>query len=178
RDAVREADEREQMLRSIARLFHWKAVRQGIEEANTGLAQVTAWREEIDRNRAAAAALEASLAKMRLPSAAQLEAIRQLDQQLQVAHARLSVGLHVEVGPKRKMKVSVRRDDEAPERHALSDAALETSASRHMLLDLEGIAEIVLSGGTEEARAQAERLQTLWAAEVEPLLQRAGAATL
>jgi hypothetical protein len=76
------------------------------------------------------------------------------------------------------MKVSVRRDEEAPERHALSDTPLDVSASRHVLLDLEGIAEIALSGGAEKARAESERLQTRWVGEAEPVLQRAGAADL
>ena len=178
KDAVRQANEHEQTLRSIVRLFHWKDVREGIEEAKNGLAQVTAWREEIARQRTAAVALEAEYAKLSLPSAAQLEGIRQLEHQLQVARAGISVGLRVEVRPKRRMKVSVRRDDEVQERHALSDAPLDVSATRHVLLDLEGIAEIALSGGAEEARTRADRLWNQWLAEGEPVLQRAGAANV
>jgi hypothetical protein len=160
------------------RLFHWKDVREGIEEAKKGLAQVTAWREEIARQRTAAVALEAELAKLSLPSAAQLEGVRQLEHQLQVARAGVSVGLRVEVRPKRKLKVSVRRDDEAQERHTLADAPLDVSASRHVLLDLEGIAGIAISGGTKQARAEADRLWNQWVAEGEPVLQRAGAANV
>jgi hypothetical protein len=177
-NAVRAADEQEQALRSITQLLRSNAARRGIEEAENGLAQVTAWREEIAQQRAAATALEESLARVSLPSATQLEDIKHLDHQRQLALARLSVGLQLQLRPKRQLTVGVRRDDEAPSQHELSDTSFETSATRQIQLDLEGLAEITLSGGQIDARDQVNALQQRWLTEATPVLQQAGVATL
>jgi AAA domain len=175
--AILDADAREGTLCSIANLFRRRAAQQGIDEAEKGLAQIASWRAEVDQKRATIAALEDGLAQIILPTSAELEDFKQLDHQLQLARARLSVGLHVQLQPKKGLKISVRRDDEAPEHHDL-DTVLETSANSKIRLDIEDVAQINLSGGAKEARDEAGRLADHWLAQVEPLLKRLGAATL
>lgn len=177
-NAITDADAREGTLCSIANLFRKRAAEQGIDEAENGLAQIASWSAEVDQKRAAIAALEEGLAQISLPTSAELEDFKQLDHQLQLARARLSVGLHVQLQPKKVLKISVRRDDEVPEQHELGDAILETSANGKIRLDIEDVAEIILSGGAKEVRDEARRLGDNWLAEVEPVLKRLGAATL
>ena len=149
-----------------------------MEKAGQGLAQVNAWREEAARQRASAASLEASLAAVTLPSAAWLAELKQLDLQLQVARARLDVGLHVRIRPKRGLRVSLRRDGGEAVEHQLKDAPLETVASRQIQIDIEKLAEIAISGGAQAARDEVARLQARWLAEAEPALERANAVNL
>src|SRR4029453_13975843 len=104
--ALRAADEQAEIVRLIGHLLRRTAALQDIAEAERGLAQVTAWGKEIEEKHAAAAAVEGRLAQVQVPAAAQLEDIRQLDQRLQIARDRLSVGLRVQLWPLKRLKVS------------------------------------------------------------------------
>lgn len=176
--AVRDADEREGALRAIAQLIRCRVAREALEKAESGLAQITAWREEAGRKRAAAATVETALSAVTLPSAALLADLQQLDQQLQIARARLDVGLHVTIRPKRGLRVTLRRDGAEPAQYELKNSLIETSASREIGIDIEKVAEITLAGGAQAARDEVERLQKRWLAEVEPALERANAVNL
>ena len=107
-----------------------------------------------------------------------MEGFSRLEQQLQIARARLGVGLHLAVTPRRELRVSIRRDGGAPEPHLLKDDLFNARASGEIHLDIEGIAEISLSGGEESARVEMAQLQARWSAEVEPVLKQAGLANL
>ncbi|HXB70920.1 MAG TPA: AAA family ATPase [Candidatus Acidoferrales bacterium] len=176
--AVQVADERERALKTIGQIIRCQAARSALEEAENGLAQTGAWRADADEKRAGAAALENAQPKVTLPAAALISDLKQLETQLQIAQARVSVGLHVLIRPKRGLRVSVRRDSEASERHELKDSPLETSATGRIVLDLERVAEITFSGGAQKARDEVDLLQKRWLAEAEPVLQLAGVTTL
>jgi DNA repair exonuclease SbcCD ATPase subunit len=176
--AVRASGEREGALRAIAQLMRLRAIREGVEKAESGLEQITGWREEAVRKRAAAASLEAALHAAPLPSPALVADFRQLDQQLQVARARLDVGLHVHIRPKRGLRVTLRRDGGDAAHHELKESPLEATASREIRLEIDKIAEIVFAGGAQPARDELERLQKRWLAEAEPALERANAVNL
>src|SRR5205823_12728948 len=123
-------------------VIRWRAAREALAKAEGGVAQITAWREEAARERAAAATLETALSKVVLPSAALIADLRQLDQQLQVARARLDVGIHVRIVPKRGLRIKLRRDSPAPAQHELKDSPLEAAASREIDIDIDKVAEI------------------------------------
>ncbi|HLK65075.1 MAG TPA: AAA family ATPase [Bryobacteraceae bacterium] len=176
--SLRAAEEREASLRAVALLIRSSAAREALDKAETGLAQVNAWREEATRKRAAAAALEAALSAVPLPSGALLADLRQLDQQLQVASARLDVGLHVRIRPKRELHLTLRRDGAEPAAHDLEETPLEAGANHEIRIDIDKVAEIVFTGGAQTAREEMERLQKRWLAEVEPALERANAVNL
>jgi DNA repair exonuclease SbcCD ATPase subunit len=176
--AVQATDEREGSLRSVACLIRMRAARQGIEEADKGMTQVSVWREEIKRLRSAADAVERGLAGIDLPLPAQLEEIKELDRQLETARARLSVGLYLQLRPKRKLKVSVRRDDGEYAQHTLRETPFETIANRQITLDIEDLGEITFAGGGSDSREQVDTLQKRWVREAEPVLQRVGVKAL
>ncbi len=176
--AVRACDERESALRAVAQSIRHRSARESLEKADSGLAQITGWREEAARKRAAAATLEAALSSMVLPSAALLADFRQTDQKLQVARARLDVGVHVRIRPKRGLRASVSRDGAEPAQHEVKDGPLEITASREIRIDIDKLAEITFSGGSQTAREEVDRLQRRWLAEAEPALERANAVNL
>jgi DNA repair exonuclease SbcCD ATPase subunit len=176
--AVREADEQEGALQAIVQLIRCRSAHEAIRKAESWVAQVDAWRDEASRKRAAASTLEAELADLKLPSPPLLADFRQLDQKLQVARARLEVGLHVRIRPKRTLRVTLRRDGAEATQHELQSAPLETESHREVHIDIEKVAEIAVSGGEQAARDEVDRLQRRWLEEAEPAIERANAVNL
>jgi hypothetical protein len=176
--AVQAADEQEGALQAIVQLIRCRSAHEAIGKAESGLAQINSWRVDATRKRAAASALDAELAELKLPSPALLADFRQLDQELQVARARLEVGLHVRIRPKRTLRLALRRDGAETAQHELQDAPLETEAHREVRIDIDKVVEIAVSGGEHAARDEVNRLQKRWLEEAEPALERANAVNL
>jgi hypothetical protein len=175
---IRDAEEQERTLQAVVRLLRWRTIRDAADNAETGLAQVTAWREEAARKRITAATLETELVGRNLPSAALLADLRQLDQKLQVARARLDVGLHVSIQPKRALRLKLRRDGSEGESYELQSSLFEIDAHREMRLEIDKVAQINITGGQQDARNEAERHQKRWLEEAEPVLERSKAVNL
>jgi hypothetical protein len=179
--AVREVEglgKQEHSLRAIGHLLRAQVANEKIDEAERNLAQITAWRTEANQKRTVALALQGSMPNITLPSPTQLDVLKQIYYELQLARARLDVGLHVKLRPKRELRVSVRRDEEKPIQHDLTGTLLETSASREIHLDIEDLAEITFSGGAQDSRDVLQRLQNRWLVEAEPVLGLAKVANL
>jgi chromosome segregation ATPase len=176
--ALREVDEQQLGLAGVSHLLRSEAAQAAIAEAEKALAQIETWRAHAAHQRSAALSMENSQNGLNLPVAAEIEALKRLEQQLQVARARLGVGLHLAIIPKRELRASLRRDGGEPEPTVLRDDLFKVRASSEMHLDIDGIAEISLSGGEESARTEMARLQSRWIAEAEPVLQQAGLASL
>jgi DNA repair exonuclease SbcCD ATPase subunit len=177
-ETVRRAEEQEHALRAVGHLLRCRVARESVKQATNGLAQINAWHNEADQQRAAAGALENAQPNIALPSQIQLDDMRQLDQELQIARARLNVGVSVTLLPKRALRVSVRRDGTYPTQHTADGSPLEASASHQIQLNVEDVAEITISGGAKDARDKFESLQTRWIAEAEPVLKRADVASV
>lgn len=176
--ALRDLDERERELSGIAQSIRGKLARTGIAEAEKALAQIEEWRQESNRFVSEAIAIEATVDATTLPSAEDLDSLKELEQQIQVARARLGVGLHMSLSPKRELVIAIRRDGGSPEALGATKILVEANAKREIEIDIDGIAEIRLAGGEETAREEAARLQARWAAEAEPVLKRAGLGSL
>ncbi len=176
--ALKELDEQQRGVAGVAQLFRSAAAQAAIAEAETALGQLATWRAQATQQRSAAINIESTQNHQNLPAAADIEALKRLEQQLQVARARLGVGLHLAVIPKRELRVSMRRDGGDPESRVLKQDLFNTRASGEIHLDIEGIAEISLSGGEESARTEMARLQARWSTEVEPVLKQTGLASL
>jgi DNA repair exonuclease SbcCD ATPase subunit len=176
--ALREVDEQQRGLAGVAQLLCSEAAQVAIAAAENALAQIETWRAQAAQQRGSAQTLENAQNGLKLPAATEIEALKRLEQELQVARARLGVGLHLTVIPKRELRASIRRDGGAPEPLVLKDDLFNARASGEMHVDLEGIAEISISGGEESARAEMARLQGRWSAEVEPVLEQADLASL
>jgi hypothetical protein len=175
-ETIRREEEQERALRNVGHFLHCRVAYTATKQAESGLAQISAWRNEAERQRLAAADLQNVQPKISLPSPVQLADITQLHQELEIARARLSVGLSVTIQPKRALRVLVHRDDSDQTEHKLVDSTFEASASREIQLNVEGIADIAVSGGAQDAREKFETIQARWIAEVEPVLKRAEAA--
>ena len=176
--ALREVDEQQRGVAGVVQLFRSGAAQGAIAESETALAQLATWRAQANQQRNAAISIENAQNSLNLPAVADIEALKRLEQQLQVARARLGFGLHLAVIPKRELRVSIRQDGAAPESRVLKDDLFNARASGEIHLDIEGIAEISLSGGEESARAEMARLQARWTTEVEPVLKKTGFANL
>jgi DNA repair exonuclease SbcCD ATPase subunit len=176
--ALRELDGREGELLAIGQLIRARQARAGIAEAEKALAQTEAWRGQVRQYQSEAGAMESALSNIALPTAGELDSLKQLEHQIQIARAGVGVGLHVGLRPKRELSISVRRDGGNPELAVVKKKLFEAIANGDIVLDIDGVAEISLTGGRESARQEVARLQTRWMAEAEPLLRRTGLVSL
>jgi hypothetical protein len=176
--SLRELDEREGESLGIAQMIRGNLARAAIDEAEKATAQIEAWREQARQYRSAAIGIETTLDKVTLPLTADLDALQDLEHQVQIARARMGVGLHLSLRPKRELHISIQQDGRELERIVAREGLLEASATGEIKLDIDGVAEISLTGGEQSAREEAARLQTRWTAEAEPVLKQAGLASL
>jgi hypothetical protein len=176
--SLREADEQEAELAGIALLFRGNLARATIDETEKAIAQIDLWREQAFQHRSAAIKIETRLDKSVLPSAADLDSLQQLEHEVQIARARVGVGLHLALRPRRELDISMQRDGRPLERIAAGEELIETSATGEIQLDIDGVAEIRLTGGDKSAREKAEQLQARWTAEAHPVLKQTGLASL
>jgi len=177
-NALRELEKREAELSGIAQLIRGKLAKANIVEAEKALRQIEEWRGESNRHKSEAIAIENTIDATALPSAENLDSLKELENQIRVARARLGVGLHLAIVPKRELVIAIRRDGGISEEMGATVAPVETNAKREIRIDIDGIAEISLAGGEESAREETARLHSRWAAEAEPVLKATALASL
>jgi DNA repair exonuclease SbcCD ATPase subunit len=173
-----EVEEQEREVRAVRSFFRWQTATDHLQQAEKGLAQLDDWRKEAGGKRVAAAALESAQPRFTLPASTQLDDLRRLQADMRVAAARAEVGLTVTMRPKRPLQIMVQRDGEQATAHELSGTIWETAARRKLQFDIEGVAEITLTGGPADAHWEIARLEKRWASEAVPLLKEAGASTV
>jgi hypothetical protein len=176
--SLREADDHEAELAGIAQLIRGNLARTTIDEAQKAITQIETWRDQAFQHRREAIEIETMLDKSVLPSALEVDALQRLEHEVQIARARVGVGLHLSLHPKRELDVSIQRDGRAPERTVAREGPIETSATVEIQLEIGGVAEIRFTGGDKSAREKAEHLQARWTAEAEPVLKQTGLASL
>lgn len=172
---LRASEEQQRELRAIEQMFALREAAANLEQAEKSLAQVTSWREEVARKRAEAEDLRGKQPGFILPDIAKVEEISRLEGERRIAAAKLDVGLALTLRPRRELRVMVQRDGEAAEEHELRSADFEADARAQIWIDIEGVAEISVSGGAGEAREELARLDRRWQAEAVPLLKAASA---
>lgn len=175
---LRESEKQERELEGVAELIRANLGSSAIEEAQKGLAQTEKLREQARDYRAQATWLEKALKEISLPALEVFASLRELERQIQIAQARVGVGLQLSLRPKQELHISARRDGGEAARAIVKDLAFETGAVGKILLEIEGIAEITITGGEQSARDEVARLQTRWRIEAEPVLKEAGLASL
>lgn len=121
--------------------------------------------------------LRDALAAEALPSREEIEALRTLHQQLQVAEARLGGGLSLAVRRLDPGSPPVRSsaDDDEP-RPLGADETMHAQARINLMVGDGVVLEIV--GGEATARAEAETLRGAWREQAEPVLSRLSLTTL
>ena len=116
-------------------------------------------------------ALRASVENLCLPDSERMEKLRALQTELRVSAEALQVGISVEITPIRPLSLTTRADEGAPRTDDLTrPVALEAAA--RLRLQLEGVGQIDVQGGSRDSRQRASRLQTEWADATSGLFQR------
>lgn len=177
-NALQNLDDRESELASVSHFFQARVARAAIEEVERVLAQVSAWSRRAVETRQQIEALKAPLLAAPAEASNELERLKQLANDIQVARARVDVGLQVKMRAKRPVRLSVRKDGEPQTQHDLSASPLEVTAHREIAFDIEDSVEVVVSGGLQHARDALASLERRWTAEAQPILTRAKAANL
>jgi DNA repair exonuclease SbcCD ATPase subunit len=135
--------------------------------------------EAADREATRAATLRAEAGTLRgkvprdLPAPDALEAMRRLDEDLRVAEARMGA-VSVTIRPVRPIAIRV-ATDEASEPPRTIDAATSI-VGRDVVIGIEGVAELEVTGGDPATRTAVSALRERWARECAPVLalHRAG----
>ena len=124
-------------------------------------------REESER----AHARRASVRDLALPDGDQVERLRTLQTDLRVAEETLHVGVSADIRPGRPLSVTTRADEEPPQTVELTRPVSVEAAAR-LRLELEGVGEIEIHGGSRDSRQRAVRLRREWADATSGLFQR------
>ena len=116
-------------------------------------------------------ALHTSVEDLSLPDSDQIEKLRTLQTNLRVAEETLQVGVSVEIRPTRPISVTTRADEGPPKTDDLNQpVSIEAVARLH--LELEGVGQIEVQGGSSDSRQRASRLRTEWGEATSGLFQR------
>ena len=124
-----------------------------------------------------AQAIRAEIANLGLPDADKIDALATLQTDLQVAEAKLQVGISVDIRPSRQIAARIRIDDGPPQDTVLTEAkSLNASALLQLILD--DVGEIDIRGGSLEARQEAKDLRRRWRTRTSRLFKRLGVTEL
>ena len=121
--------------------------------------------------------IRAEIAKLGLPDADKIDALATLQTDLQVAEAKLQVGLSVDIRPARQIAASIRIDD-GPLQDTVLTEAKSLNASAMLQLILDDVGEIDIRGGSLEARQEAKDLRRKWRTRTSRLFKRLGVTEL
>jgi DNA repair exonuclease SbcCD ATPase subunit len=177
-ETVRAAESELQRLQQVARWQRWHEVRERLARARQAEAEAERLARQVAELRSQTEATSAELHAQVLPDADQLSQLRRLRESLQVAEARLEVGLSVTLRPHRMVEVTATSDGKESEELGLVSAEETFTARRQLELVLEDVADLVVRAGDEEAHEQLRQLQQRWQEEAEPVLAAAGVADL
>ena len=126
-----------------------------------------------------AQAIRAEIAKLGLPDADKIDALATLQTDLQVAEAKLQVGISVDIRPSRQIAASIRIDDGPTQDTVLKEAtSLSLDASARLQLILDDVGEIDIRGGSLEARQEAKDLRRRLRTRTSRLFKRLGVTEL
>lgn len=151
-----------------------------LEQTNAGLSEADAKDAEAAKHESAASehAARLSTRRARLPSPSQLDALAQLEHDLQLAEAALGGGISVEVKGRAGLEGRVAIDGAAPRELTGLDVEQHLEAERRLLLSIEDLLQVDIRAGAADKRRAAEALRARYATEVGPVLERTGLASL
>ncbi len=129
------------------------------------------------RDEAAAAKQKAKIIRSRIEALAlpDEKALNELGEQLhslQIAEGKLQVGLSLRIVPKKPLDVFVTADSAEPNDHHLANAKT-FEAEGHLRVELAGIAEVEVTGGSAALLQEAQEMRQRWDHAVAPLLRAA-----
>ena len=162
------------LLAGVGALLRWRRAVAELEEATIARDRAAELRKQAFELRTASEATTAKLAERKLPGVNEIQALRGLARELEIAQAKLDVGLSVHLRLTSIVDLAVTRDGGEPETTpaAMGDHVID--AEREATLDLGDLARLEIQAGATEARQQAEELSQAWREEVVPVLEAAG----
>ncbi len=177
-ETARQAREERRRLAALAQWLRRRRARGELERAAADAERARDLRRQAEEKRAAAQQIQSAVEALHLPAPETLATLQRLHGDLRVAEAQLEVGLSVAVRPLQPLAVELSRDGEEPQSHSLGTFQVTFEAQRQLRLRLAEQADVVVTGGTQEARDRAEALRTRWRKEAEPALAAAGVSSL
>ena len=150
------------------KLLAW---RRQLAEINESLQRAKELRAEALAKSERANALRTSVENLCLPDSEQIEKLRTLQTDLRVAQEALQVGVSVDIAPIRPLALTTRADEGPPQTVDLTQPVSLEAAAR-LRLELQGVGQIDVQGGTRDSRQRAAWLRTEWADATSGLFQR------
>ncbi len=162
----------------LALWLRYQEVAEGLREGEETASRAASLRVEVAEKRWQAESIWVEIEALGLPSSEVLSALRKLREELRIVEARLEVGLSVAVRPHRPLELQFSRDGEQMQSESLSSLLVTLEAQRQIKLILDELAEVRVTGGTQEVREEAELLRSRWQRQAEPVLAATGMATV
>ena len=128
-------------------------------------------------NHEEAQAIRDKVTQLGLPGADEVDSLTTLQTNLQVAEAKLQVGISVDIRPSRQIAARIRIDD-APTQDTVLTEPTSLDASSQLQLMLDEVCEIDIRGGSSEARQEAKDLRQRWHEDTSQLFERLGVTEL
>ena len=147
------------------------ALRRQLAQIDESVRRAKELRAQAQAKSERANALRAAVEALCLPDSEQMEKLRTLQTDLRIADETLQVGVSVAITPIRPLSLTTRADDGPPRMDDLTGPVSVEAAAR-LRLELEGVAQIDVQGGTRDSRQRAARLRTEWADATTGLFQR------
>ena len=163
-----------QLLAGVGALLRWRRAVAELEEATNARDRAAELRKQAEELRAGADATVAKLAERKLPDLNGLQALQGLAQELEIARARVGIGLSVHLRLTGIVDLEVTRDGGEPETTLAALGDHQITSEREVVLDLGDLAHIQIQAGAAEARRRAEELGRAWEDDVVPVLEAAG----
>lgn len=177
KEEAQQADERHQLMQGVRVYCQWRDHTRRHEEAQKSNHDAAQLRADATTKREQAKAELAQHASDELPSIGELQALKELAKDIEVAEAKAGVGLALE------LEVLPAYASQLAEATAMADAkSQELKAGQQTLearatieLDLPGVAKLAIRAGESKARGRLENLQHRWTNEAKSWLHRSGA---
>ncbi len=164
------------LLVGVGALLRWRRATAELEEATAARDRADSLRRQAADRRAGAEAIRARLAERKLPKIHEVQALRGLAGELDVARARTGVGLSVHLRLTSVVDLEVSRDGGAREATPAAMGDHRFESERQIALDLGNLARVEIQAGAAEARRREQDLSRAWKHEVMPVLEAAGVA--
>ncbi len=175
RSAMEEVEGLARDLELAKRLGQLRQVQAQLAQARQHAMEAQALERKAQEKRAEATALSEAISSRGLPQSSVVEGLRFLRGELDVAQARLEVGLSVQVVPSSPpLSVKFSLDGGGTAGLNLSGPA-EFPAAREVRLSVGDVAEVVVRAGQQSDREAVDALRVRWQEQAVPVLEASGA---
>ena len=159
------------------RAARYLGLRAGVERVERTASEAEEHRAEAVRIEEELAEAQSELAGWAVPSAEEIDSLRNLHTKLRVAEEKLEVGLNVSVTPRPGVAFEIAADGEDLPDHA-SGSRFEVDARREVSIRIPSAATIEVRGGSRGLQEEAEACRRRWEEVARPIFDRSGLESL